>query len=34
VNRDVTFTKRAGSERAVVVERKVTRRFGSARPLN
>jgi hypothetical protein len=32
VNR-VTFTKRRGSERAVVVERKVSRRPGSYRPL-
>lgn len=32
VNR-VTFTKRGGAERAVVVERKVTRRLGSYRPL-
>jgi hypothetical protein len=32
VNR-VTFTKRRGSERAVVVERKVSRRPGGYRPL-
>ena len=32
VNR-ITFTKRGGAERAVVVERKVTRRLGSYRPL-
>jgi len=34
VHRDVMFTKRAGSERAVVVERKATRRIGSPRPLS
>src|SRR5262245_18031903 len=33
MNRGVTFTKRAGAERAVVVERKVTRRLGGYRPL-